>query len=242
MVFFDINNIIQIIDEQGEVIKKLETAVSEKNDEVEYARLVNGLFKHEITNQYMGINGLICFIKDDLCSEKEKPELLEKIFKISPKITSLLNEWSDYQSAGYRVQWQTLPQIFRRCAGLHSNIKVYLVKDNISIISTPAIQIVMSSMVNNTAMHGGQDVSEVKIDWQKVPDGIVLVYEDNGVGIPDEQKSDIFKKGFGKHTGMGLFLAKEILKISGLEIAEKGTYGKGARFEIFVPEGAYKLY
>lgn len=242
MVFFDINNIIQIIDEQGEVIKKLETAVSEKNDEVEYARLVNGLFKHEITNQYMGINGLICFIKDDLCSEKEKPELLEKIFKISPKITSLLNEWSDYQSAGYRVQWQTLPQIFRRCARLHSNIKVYLVKDNISIISTPAIQIVMSSMVNNTAMHGGQDVSEVKIDWQKVPDGIVLVYEDNGVGIPDEQKSDIFKKGFGKHTGMGLFLAKRILKMTGLEIAEKGTFGKGARFEIFVPEGAYKLY
>jgi signal transduction histidine kinase len=100
----------------------------------------------------------------------------------------------------------------------------------------------MSSMVNNTAMHGGQDVSEVKIDWQKVPEGIVLIYEDNGVGIPDEQKSDIFKKGFGKHTGMGLFLAKEILKTMKMEIVEKGTYGKGARFEIFVPEGVYKLY
>ncbi|MFA5071976.1 MAG: HAMP domain-containing sensor histidine kinase [Candidatus Pacearchaeota archaeon] len=97
-------------------------------------------------------------------------------------------------------------------------------------------------MVNNTAMHGGQDVSKVEIDWQKVPGGIILIYEDNGVGIPDEQKQDIFKKGFGKNTGMGLFLAKEILKITGLEIAEKGTYGKGARFEIFVPEGAYKLY
>lgn len=239
---FNINDIVQIIDEQNEIIKKLEMTVNEKNKEVEHVRLVNGLFKHEITNQYMGINALICLIEDNLCSEKEKPELLEKIFKASSKISNLLNEWSDYQSAGYRVQWQTLPQIFRRCVGLYSNIKVDLVKDNISIISTPAIQIVISSMVNNTAMHGGQNVSEVKIDWQKVPGGIVLVYEDNGVGIPDEQKSDIFKKGFGKHTGMGLFLAKEILKITGLEITEKGTYGKGARFEIFVPEGAYKLY
>ena len=239
---FNINDIVQIIDEQNKVIKKLEITVNEKNKEVEYARLVNGLFKHEITNQYMGINALICLIEDDLCSEKEKPEMLEKIFKASPKVANLLNEWSDYQSAGYQVQWQTLPQIFRRCVGLHSNIKVNLVKDNISIISTPAIQIVMSSMVNNTAMHGGQTVSEVRIDWQKVPDGIVLIYEDNGVGIPDEQKSNIFKKGFGKHTGMGLFLAKEILKMTGLEIVEKGTYGKGVRFEIFVPEGAYKLY
>ena len=239
---FNISDIIRIIDEQGEVIKNLETVVSEKNNEAEHARFVNGLFRHEITNQYMGINAFICLIKDDSCSEKEKPEMLEKIFKISPKITNLLSEWSKYQSAGYRFQWQTLPQIFRRCAGLHSNIKIDLVKDNISIISTPAIQIVMSSMVNNTAMHGGQDVSEVKIDWQKVPEGIVLIYEDNGVGIPDEQKSDIFKKGFGKHTGMGLFLAKEILKTMKMEIVEKGIYGKGARFEIFVPEGAYKLY
>jgi len=239
---FNINDIIQIINDQNEVIKKLEITVNEKNNEVEYARLVNGLFKHEITNQYMGINALICLIKDDLCSEEEKPELFGKIFKASPKLANLLSEWSEYQSAGYQVQWQTLPQIFRRCAGLHSSIKINLVKDNLSIISTPAIQIVMSSMVNNTAMHGGQTVSEVRIDWQKVPDGIVLIYEDNGVGIPDEQKSNIFKKGFGKHTGMGLFLAKEILKMTGLEIVEKGTYGKGVRFEIFVPEGAYKLY
>ncbi|MFA5071975.1 MAG: hypothetical protein WC511_06530 [Candidatus Pacearchaeota archaeon] len=133
---FNINDIVQIVNEQGEVIKNLETTVNEKNKEVEYARLTNGLFKHEITNQYMGINAYICFIEDDLCSEKEKPELIEKIFKISPKITSLLKEWSEYHSAGYRVQWQTLPQIFRRCVGLHSNIKVNLVKDNLSIIST----------------------------------------------------------------------------------------------------------
>jgi hypothetical protein len=39
---------------------------------------------------------------------------------------------------------------------------------------------------------------------------------------------------------MGLFLVREILAITGIAIAETGTPGTGARFEIVVPEGAFR--
>jgi signal transduction histidine kinase len=44
-----------------------------------------------------------------------------------------------------------------------------------------------------------------------------------------------------KNTGLGLFLSREILAITGITITENGTPGKGARFEITVPEGMYRF-
>jgi len=40
---------------------------------------------------------------------------------------------------------------------------------------------------------------------------------------------------------MGLFLIREILALTGISIRETGVPGSGARFEILVPEGKYRL-
>jgi signal transduction histidine kinase len=73
------------------------------------------------------------------------------------------------------------------------------------------------------------------------PDDLIITVEDNGTGVPPDKKEKIFEKGYGKHTGFGLFLAREILAITGITIHEKGVYGKGARFEIHVPKGSYRI-
>jgi signal transduction histidine kinase len=50
----------------------------------------------------------------------------------------------------------------------------------------------------------------------------------------------LFQNGFGKHTGLGLFLSREILSITGISISETGEPGKGACFEIRIPPGRYR--
>ncbi len=67
-----------------------------------------------------------------------------------------------------------------------------------------------------------------------------IIYEDNGRGIAGKEKEKIFMRGYGQNTGFGLFITKEILSITGMEIKETGSPGKGARFEIRVPEGNYR--
>ncbi|HNQ30521.1 MAG TPA: sensor histidine kinase, partial [Methanolinea sp.] len=49
-----------------------------------------------------------------------------------------------------------------------------------------------------------------------------------------------FEKGYGKGTGLGLFLSREILSITGMTIRETGIPGEGARFEIVVPKGMWR--
>jgi signal transduction histidine kinase len=54
-------------------------------------------------------------------------------------------------------------------------------------------------------------------------------------------KEGIFRREYYRNTGYGLFLAAEILSITGLTITETGEPDSGARFEIQVPKGMYRL-
>ncbi|MBP9009561.1 MAG: sensor histidine kinase, partial [Methanospirillum sp.] len=83
-------------------------------------------------------------------------------------------------------------------------------------------------------------VTTISISTRKDGDRLVILVEDDGAGIADDEKERIFERGYGKNTGLGLFLAREILAITGISISETGVPGKGARFEITVPEGRWR--
>jgi len=62
----------------------------------------------------------------------------------------------------------------------------------------------------------------------------------NCAGTPEEDTQCPFDRDFGKNTGPVLILSREILSITGITINEGGEPGKGARFEITVPKGAWR--
>ncbi|MEI6842441.1 MAG: ATP-binding protein, partial [Methanomicrobiales archaeon] len=70
--------------------------------------------------------------------------------------------------------------------------------------------------------------------------GLTITWEDDGTGVSAGEKEKIFERGFGKNTGFGLFLVREILDITSITIRETGEPGQGARFEITVPDGKYR--
>ena len=81
----------------------------------------------------------------------------------------------------------------------------------------------------------GERVSEIRLSVKKDDPDLFLIYEDNGTGVLSDEKEKIFLKGFGKHTGLGMFLIREILSITGITIRETGTWQQGARSDIRVP-------
>jgi len=99
---------------------------------------------------------------------------------------------------------------------------------------------VIYNLFDNALRHG-EKVSEIRVSLHETDTGAVLIIEDNGVGIAAEEKTRIFERGYGKNTGWGLFLIEEILAITGLSIVENGVPGKGARFEINIPPGKYRM-
>ena len=71
--------------------------------------------------------------------------------------------------------------------------------------------------------------------------GLMIVYEDDGIGIPVEAKEKIFRREYFQNTGLGLYLIRQILEITRIGIRETGIFGRGVRFEISVPSGKYGM-
>jgi signal transduction histidine kinase len=77
------------------------------------------------------------------------------------------------------------------------------------------------------------------VSYEKTASGdLQLIYEDNGVGVPSENKAQLFKQGFstGGSTGFGLFLSKKMIEVYGWTLTEEGKPGEGARFVITLPK------
>ena len=95
-----------------------------------------------------------------------------------------------------------------------------------------------TQLLDNSVRHGG-NVTEIRISLVPLEGGTEIIVEDNGAGIPLDEKERIFDRGVGKNTGWGLFLAREILAVTGISIRECGEPGKGARFVLGIPKDAF---
>jgi signal transduction histidine kinase len=103
-----------------------------------------------------------------------------------------------------------------------------------SVYADPIFSKVFSYLIDNSLRHGNH-TTEIRISLKPEGEGILLSVKDNGCGIGPGEKEKIFERGYGKQTGWGLFIAREICTANGMTIREHGTAGSGACFEIRIP-------
>jgi len=113
--------------------------------------------------------------------------------------------------------------------------------DNLpKVFADPLLEKAVHNLIENSLRHG-ECITYIKVTFSvENNDNGVLIFEDDGVGVPDDDKERIFDLSFGKNTGLGLFLIREILGLTDMKIHERGQFGHGARFEITIPPGYWK--
>ena len=116
---------------------------------------------------------------------------------------------------------------------LHADIANYF------IYADSMAEKVFYNLLDNSIRHG-KHVTDIRVYAEESDRDLVLIWEDNGVGIPDTYKEKIFERGFGKNTGLGMFLAREILLLTNIRIRETGVHNNGVRFEMIVPKGGWR--
>jgi two-component system sensor histidine kinase ChvG len=86
----------------------------------------------------------------------------------------------------------------------------------------------------------------VEIGASRVGDEVLIRIEDEGPGVPPEAREEIFNRfhslrpdndAFGKHSGLGLAIARTIIEGHGgrIMVQDKESGGKGACFLIRMP-------
>jgi signal transduction histidine kinase len=123
---------------------------------------------------------------------------------------------------------------------LLTNIFVTLPDESYEIYADPMFEKVLYNLIDNSIRHG-EKVTQIALSYEKSNSDLILRYTDNGTGISGEDKKKIFTKGFGKNTGLGLFLIREILSLTGISITEHGVHGTGVIFDMLIPAGFYRI-
>jgi len=219
--------------------KQIEQALQQANRKL---KLLSGITRHDINNQLTALVGYL-----DLMDKRQGKDSdgIRKMNEAADRIRAMIQFTREYEEIGVNAPgWHDCRDLIDEAV---HNLPLGLVnvKNDIQagteIFADPLIVKVCYNLLDN-ALRYGEHLTTIHFSAKNEEGNHIIVCEDNGVGIPVDEKERIFLQGYGQNTGMGLFLVREILSITDITIRETGSVGNGARFEIAVPNGAFRLH
>jgi PAS domain S-box-containing protein len=219
--------------------KRFEEAIQLANKKL---NTLSSITRHDILNQITAL-GLYLSLAREIESDPAVNEYLVQIEQITQLIQKQIRFTRDYQNIGTTTPlWQKVQLIIDNTVTDLQFGKVAFEFDlnNLEIYADLLLEKVFYNLMDNALRHG-EKLTKIRFYFRKDDAGLTIICEDDGVGIPEQAKTKIFRREFYRNTGYGLFLVSEILGITGLSIKETGEFGKGARFEIVIPPGSYRF-
>lgn len=221
--------------------RRAEAATKRANEKL---NLLSSITRHDILNQVMALLGNI-YLAEDHCTDEASRELLKAMKTIGETIQSQVVFTRDYQQLGIQGPgWQRISLVI-----LNARLKLDLSRWHIiedtgewEVFADQLFVKVIYNLIQNTLKHAGETADTVCIRCKDTDAGLQLIYEDNGVGISDSARDGLFIPASNGEHGYGLFLAREILSITGATITEEGSPSKGVRFLILFQPGTYRWY
>ncbi len=201
--------------------------------------LLSSITRHDINNQLTVLMGFLSVL------EKEEPDPIHneyflRVMTSAKRISDMIQFTKEYEEIGVHAPiWEDVHSLVD-LAGKNVHLGKVEVRNDLpsgmKIFADPLIVKVFYNLIDNAVRYGVK-ITVIRFSIQKSGLNHIILCEDDGEGVPIVEKDRIFDRGFGKNTGFGLALAREILDITDITIIENGEPQKGARFEITVPQG-----
>jgi PAS domain S-box-containing protein len=204
--------------------------------------LMNNITRHDILNTLTGLLGCVD-MANATSSAEERRHLFQDIKDLAKVIQRQIAFTREYQEVGVHLpKWQNIDEVMSRVLPNFEKSQIHITTDlkSTELYADPLLEKVIYNLVDN-AIRYGEKITSIKFYFLISDKGLSFICEDDGMGVPPKQKLQIFERGVGRNTGMGLFLTQEILGITGISIVENGVYGEGARFEMVIPRGAFRF-
>ncbi len=205
--------------------------------------LLSQLTRHDITNLVTALNGYVLLLSEKT-TDPVSTQYIAACTGILQKIDGHLQFSREYEEIGkHEPLWQSADMLVDRAKNDLPPGRVAIVSSvpRFLVYADPLSVKVMYNLLENALRHGGPGLTRVEVTAEEHEDGeLVMTIEDDGAGVPAGQKELIFEHGFGKNTGLGLTLSREILAVTDIRLIETGVPGKGARFEIHIPRQSWR--
>ena len=199
------------------------------------SEMLSGI-SHDLRTPLTRMKLQLAFIKDKTLSEKMSLDIDE--------MEKMLNEYLQFTSSSYSEKDETFD-----VSELTKNITLKYKNDNISTKIIPRIYMngrknLIQRSLNNIIDNALKYADKVNLELVKVKNNILIIIDDNGPGIPENEYDNVFKpfykidKGRGdskSSVGLGLSITSDIIKSHGGNIILEKSPLDGLRVKIFLP-------
>jgi PAS domain S-box-containing protein len=227
------------ITERKEAEKKLDEMMNELVAINEKLGVVGRLTRHDARNKLSVIANNVYLAKQKLPANhnslgylgavESAIDQMEKIFDFARNYEMLGVEDLSYMNVGNSVDEAAILLLGMK------GVKLVNECQGLAVMADSLLRQLFYNLIDNTLKYG-EKVSQIRVYYEEGEDQLKLVYEDDGVGIPENEKEKLFKEGYGKSTGYGLYLIKKICEAYSWTIRETGKQGKGAQFTMIIPK------
>jgi|GEM_PF-1343426 len=219
--------------------KQVENALHRVNANL---NLVSSIARHDILNKLTVVNGSISLLKKALSGNP----LMEYVSKCETALDAIKHQIEftrDFKDMGMeKADWQNVTHILTDILENPDLRKVRITRNlnGLEIFADPWLRRVFINILDSM-VHNERKAEVIDIFYSEdLSLGVTLSIQGNNQGIPMEKKTRLFDRDF-EGDDFGLFLAREILAITGITIRECGRPGHETLFEISVPRRAYRI-
>jgi signal transduction histidine kinase len=216
---------------------------------------------HELRTPLGLIMGHTAFLNEN--ASPEQKEDVEVIARNAEKLRDLINEIGNIDtltSGMTKLKRETVPlsylikQVVEPFTKEVNERKIRLgiesKQPNLSVEGDPEkIAVALRNLVKNAITFTNPD-GMVKVTAEQLPGYVKISVADNGIGIPEAELENIFKRFYQveKHLtrrhggiGLGLPIAREMVEMHGGKLWAESVEGKGSRFTLILPMNAAQV-
>ncbi|MEA2104099.1 MAG: ATP-binding protein, partial [Candidatus Cloacimonadota bacterium] len=216
------------------------TERKQAEEEIKIARerlgITNSILRHDITNDLIVINSAV-----NLFNIEHDPKMLSEIQKQVQKSLDLIERHREQESfidSHSNLKKIELVPMLNNIIKDFDGIEISISGKG-TVYGDNEISSVFENLINNSINHG--KATKVDIEINPNEELCEIKVRDNGSGIPDEIKYNVFDKGFfsgeSGHTGIGLYVVEQTIRNYGGNIFVEDNQPSGAVFVISLRKG-----
>jgi len=208
-------------------------------------QILHSISSHDIKNAITGIYAYADLILEEEGVPDNVKLATKRLIRSSEEIVSTISSFSNvYNALGTSLpEWINLRLLINNFFESHvdlKDIKFTNNADNFDIYASPqvsfAIQALFEFSIKNCNL-----ATHILMYTSTSQGALNIIYEDDAICLSEKNKKGIFDFDISKGDDNALYIAKEILSITGISIKESGTNESGAHFVITVKPGWFRL-
>ncbi len=229
--------------------------VTEKNNAERTRREFSANVSHELKTPLQSIIGSAELMENNLVKEDDMPRFVGHIRKEAERLVNLVEDiirlsWLD-ENRDMETELVSLKDIAAETKeALENTANEKNVTINISgeDIKLHGVRSLLYEIVYNLCENGikyNKEGGKVDITLSKEAGKDILVVEDTGIGIKEEQQSRIFERFYRVDksrsketggTGLGLSIVKHAAMYHNADVTLESTEGQGSKFTVIFPQ------